>query len=133
MLHSRTVHNKTIPIHERALRLVYSDSVSSFDELIWMNRPFSIHNRTSKVEIYKIFQGFSRSIVKNIFHLSVNSLYNRRARNILLYIKLYCINSRIIKYGTETVSYLASQILSFASEIIKSSNSLDDFKSKIRQ
>ena len=34
MFHSRTMNNKINCIHERALRLVYSDHVSSFDELL---------------------------------------------------------------------------------------------------
>ena len=34
MFHSRTMNNKTNTIHERALRLVYSDHVPSFDVLL---------------------------------------------------------------------------------------------------
>ena len=34
MFHSRTMNNKINRIHERALRLVYSDHVSSFNELL---------------------------------------------------------------------------------------------------
>ena len=34
MFHLRTMNNKINRIHERALRLVYSDHVSSFDELL---------------------------------------------------------------------------------------------------
>ena len=35
-------------IHERALSLVYSDHVSSFDELLKKNRSFSIHYRNAQ-------------------------------------------------------------------------------------
>ena len=34
MFHSRTMNNTVIRIHARALRLVYSDHVSPFDELL---------------------------------------------------------------------------------------------------
>ena len=44
MFHSTTINNKIIRIHERALRLVYSDYVSSFDELFKKDRSFSIHH-----------------------------------------------------------------------------------------
>ena len=44
MFHPTTMNKKIIRIHERALRLVYSDYVSSFDELFKKNRSFSIHH-----------------------------------------------------------------------------------------
>ena len=37
MFHSRAMNNKINRIHERALMLVYSDNVSSFDELLKTN------------------------------------------------------------------------------------------------
>ena len=45
MFHSRTMNNKINRIHERALRLFYSDHVSSFDDLLKKDRSFSIHHR----------------------------------------------------------------------------------------
>ena len=47
--------------------------------------------------------------------------------------KLYCRNPKTLKCGTEAISYLAPKIQSFVPEAIKSNNSLDAFKSKIRQ
>ena len=45
IIHSRIMNNKTNRIHERALTLVYSERVSSFDELRKKDRSFSIHHR----------------------------------------------------------------------------------------
>ena len=45
IFHSRTMHNKINRIHERALRLIYSDHLSCFDELLKKDRSFSIHHR----------------------------------------------------------------------------------------
>ena len=39
------MNNKINRIHERALRLVYSDHVSSFNELLKKDQSFSIHHR----------------------------------------------------------------------------------------
>ena len=75
MFHSRTINNKIYHIHERALRLVYSDHVSSFDELLKKDRSFTIHHRNSQslaIEIYKFFHSLSPSIMKNVFHLNTN-------------------------------------------------------------
>ena len=110
-VHSRVLNNKINGIHERALRLVYSDNVSSFDKLLKKGRSLSIHHRNIQsraIEIYKLFHGLSPSIMKKVFHLNSNNPYN-----------LYCKNPKTIEYGKY--------------EPIKISKSLDAFKSKIRQ
>ena len=45
MLHSRIMNSKIIRIHERALRLVYSDYVSSFHKLLKKDQSFAIHHK----------------------------------------------------------------------------------------
>ena len=75
MFHSRIMNNKINRIHERALRLMYSDHLSSFDELLKKDRSFSIRHRnieSQAIELYKFFLGLFPSIVKNIFHLNTN-------------------------------------------------------------
>ena len=55
---------------ERALRLVYSDYSSNFDELLKKDGSFPMHDRniqTLAIEIYKFFPGLSPSTMKNIF------------------------------------------------------------------
>ena len=57
------MNNKINRIHERALRLVYSDHVSSFDELLKKDGSFSIHHRnipSLAIELYKFFHDLSR-------------------------------------------------------------------------
>ena len=131
MFHSRTMNNKINRIHERALRLVYYDHVFPFDKLLKKDRSFSIHHRNSQcltIKTYKFFDGLSPSIMKNVFHLNTNIPYNFRSR-----CEFYCRNPKMVKYGTEAISYLAPKLWSLVPEAIKSSNSLDAFKSKTRQ
>ena len=45
MFHSRTINNKINRLHERALRIVYSDFKSSFEGLLMKDNSFSIHER----------------------------------------------------------------------------------------
>ena len=53
LFHSRTMNKKIIRIHERALRLVFSDHVSSFDELLTNYPSFPIHHiKSLAIEIY---------------------------------------------------------------------------------
>ena len=61
MFHSRTINNKINRLHERALRLVYSDYNSNFDELLKKNESCSIHDRnvqTLAIKICKFFKVF---------------------------------------------------------------------------
>ena len=66
--------------------------------------------------------------MKNVFHFNTKVPYNHRSRS-----ELYNRNPKTVKYETETISYLAPKIWSLVSNTIKSSESLDVFKSKIRQ
>ena len=50
-----------------------------------------------------------------------------------MYIKLYSRNSRTVKYGTETISYLEPKIWSIVSQTIKESTSIHSFKINIRK
>ena len=75
MFHSRTMNNKINRIRERALRLVYFDQISSFDELLKKDRLFSIHHmniQSLAIEIYNVFHSLPPRIMKNVFHLNSN-------------------------------------------------------------
>ena len=126
------MNNKINRIHGRALRLVYSDYSSNFDELRKKNGSFPIHDRiiqTLAIEIYKFFYGLSPSIMTNFFQVNTNNTYSLRSRS-----ELYWRNPKTVKYRTEiTIYYLAPKIWSFVPEIIKSSKTLDIFKKKIRK
>ena len=68
MLHSRKLNNRINRIHERALRLVYKDNVSSFDELLKMDNSFTIHERNIQslaIELYKVVNRLSPKIILN--------------------------------------------------------------------
>ena len=45
MLHSRTMNNKINRLHERSLRIVYSDQSSTFEELLERDKTFSINHK----------------------------------------------------------------------------------------
>ena len=56
MFHSRRTNNKINRLHERALRIVYDDDVSTFDQLLAMDKSFCIHHQNIQrllIEIYK--------------------------------------------------------------------------------
>ena len=51
IFHSKTLCNKTIPIHKRGLRTVYSDCKSSLNEFFEKNGSFTTYQKMSKVYI----------------------------------------------------------------------------------
>ena len=62
MFCSRTANKKTIKLHERALRIVYHDNNSKFEELLTKDGSFTIHNQISQpfvIERFTIQNGFS--------------------------------------------------------------------------
>ena len=55
MCHSRTVHSLINNIHERSLRIVYNDNISSFTQLLEKSGSVGIHHRNLQalaIEVY---------------------------------------------------------------------------------
>ena len=130
MFHSRSLNNKINRIHERALRITYNDKSSSFQKLFEKDNPVIIHNRNIKIlatETYKFLQGLSPPLMNEIF-VERNNNYSLRGNNLLTRRR---VNS--VRYGTETVSFLAPKIWDILPKDIKDSESLDIFKRKIKK
>ena len=111
MLHSRTLNNKINRIQERALRTVYSDYNSSFNELLNKDGSFTIHQRNAQslaIEIYEYLHGLSPAILNEVFKVNKTIPYDLRMRN-----ELYARNPKTVRYGTETISFLSPKMWSF--------------------
>ena len=70
MFHSGVLNNKRNRIHERALRITYNDKSSSYGELLTKDRSVTIYHRNiraSSIEIYKVMQGISSPLLKEVF------------------------------------------------------------------
>ena len=130
MFHSRTINNKINRIHERSLRITYNDKPSSFQNLLEKDDSVIIHHRNIKIlatETYKFLQGLSPPLINEIF-VERNNNYSLRGNNVLTRRR---VNS--VRYGTETVSFLAPKIWDILAKDIKDSESLDIFKRKIKK
>ena len=72
MFCSRKMNRKINRIHERALRLVYEDYTSSFNELLEKDKSISIHHRNIHVvatEMFKVIHGLCPPFMNKIFQL----------------------------------------------------------------
>ena len=82
IFYNRTTNNKINRLHERALRLVYDDYVSAFEELLEKNHSFTIHHyniQTLCIELYKVFSGQSQTMFSDLFERK-NINYNLRSQ-----------------------------------------------------
>ena len=76
MFCSRTMNNKINRIHERALRLVYLDYTSSFDELLKKDNSVCVHHRNIQlvaIEMYKVLKGLGPEIMRSLFDIDYNT------------------------------------------------------------
>ena len=119
MLHSRTLNYKISHIHERALRTVYSNNNSSFNEILDKDDSFTIHQRNAQslaIEIDKYLHGLSPAILNEVFKVNETIPYDLRM--------IYARNPKTVRYGTETISFFSPKIWSLILENIKDSGSL---------
>ena len=131
MCNSRCLNNKINRIQETALRIVYRDYKSSFKELLQKDKSITIHQRNLQylaIEIYKVRMGISPKIMNEIFRFSKNSVYSLRSG-----IQLEKPSINTVQFGSESTVYLGAKIWELISEKIKSSESVDIFKSKIKK
>ena len=79
MIHKRGLNHKIYHIHERALRIVYDDYSSSFEDLLNEDKSATIHQcnlQKLPIEIFKVKIGIAPLVVNEIFTFAKNDTYN---------------------------------------------------------
>ena len=116
-------------IQERALRFVYEDFDSSYEELLDKAKIPTLHVRrlrTMALETFKILNNMSPPVLSNLVKLRDNSACNFRYNNILQVPRI-----RTTKFGKKSFSYAAAVLWnSFPDEFRKESN-FNQFKALI--
>ena len=128
MNHSRTLNNRINRIQERALRIVYNDRVSKFNELLEKDKSVTIHSRNLQIlatELYKVRNGLAPEIMNDVFQINP-SIYNLRNA------EFKTENVKTVHYGTESLSFLGPKIWKLIPLEIKDSTTLQIFKNKIK-
>ena len=128
MFHNRTLNNRINRLHERALRIVYRDSNSSFTELLALDNSFTIHERNLQklaISMYKIINNLSPPL-KNMIPIS-SQPYNLR-----IVPEFNTSHVHTVLHGTETISFRGPKTWTLVPEDIKNSKSLLEFKTKIK-
>ena len=111
MFHSRGINNKMNSLHERALRITYSDGSSSFEDLLKKDNSVSIHHRKIQAlatEMFKVKNNIGPEIIKELFAPKVSS-YELRDNNSF---KRRRVNS--VWHGTDNVVLSRSKNMGFS-------------------
>ena len=128
MFHSRGVNNKINHLHEQSLRIIYKDTISSFEDLLEKDRSFTIHQRNVQslaIELFNVKGNLSNNIMYDIFQTrKIN--YNMRSQTDFASI---CVNTK--KFGPNSPRYFASKVWSMVPLETKTSGSIEIFKTKI--
>ena len=75
MFHSRKLNERINHTHERALRIVYKDFNSSFQELLIKDNSLNIHHRNLQkllTGIFKVKNGLSPELMNDVFEFIEN-------------------------------------------------------------
>ena len=83
MFHGRQINDKINKLHERALRIVYNDTITSFEELLFKDKTFTIHHQnvpSLAIERYKDVNNLPRGNLSGFF-VRNNHNYNLRSRS----------------------------------------------------
>ena len=94
--HHRKLNNHINRIHERALRIVYQDHNSTFEELLAKDVSFEIHDRNLQrllIEIFKVKMKLAPEIVNEVFDI-IESPYPLRNE-----LRFKSRNIRTVRYG----------------------------------
>ena len=129
MFHSRHTNNKINRLHERALRIVYNDYQSTFEQLLINDRSFCIHHQNIHklmIEIYKVLNNITDNIYSNIF-IRTNHNINLRSQPDLLIPSV-----KTALKGKQSLRYFGSLMWNSLPIDIRNSKSLSLFKTKIK-
>ena len=129
MFCSRKLNRRINHIHERALRLVYNDYTTEFNELLRKDNSVSIHHRNIQylaIEMFKVANNISPPFMKEIF----GDLLVKSTRSGTTFPRHKV--SKVYK-GENSLRCLGPVIWNTLLPIkIKSCNSLDEFKQLIK-
>ena len=130
MFCSRKANNKINKLHERALRIVYEDNISTFEELLEKDNSFSIHHQniqTAAIEMYKYHYNVSESSFYDVFQSTRNS-YNLRSQSDL---EIPSVNTE--NFGKNSLKYFGPIIWNSVPARLRNIENLSEFIKEIRK
>ena len=127
---NRSLNNKIDRLHERSLRIVYSDKTSDFSELLEKDGSVSIHYQNIRrlaTEMFKISKVLCPEIVKELFQFRNDIPGNLRQK-----FQFHIPPVQTVFSGTESIKFLGPKIWEFIPDEIKEIESLWKFKRAVK-
>ena len=127
MFCSNTMNNKINRIHERALRLVYQDYSSTFEELLRKDNSLCFHHRNIHqvaIEMFKVKHDLSPPFMKEIFSVNVRSTRSGTSFSRP--------NVNTVKRGDRSLRSFGPIVWNMLPNSLKVCESLEKFKSSIK-
>ena len=131
MCYNRFLNHKINRLHERYLRIIYSDKKSSFDELLDKDESVSIHQQNMQklgIEMFKVLNDENPQIVNDIFCIRYETSYELRQGSCF---HIPSVNT--IFSGTESIRFAGPKIWEVIPNYIKCLENLRDFKAAIKK
>ena len=125
----KTSDNRINHLHERALRTVYNDSVSSFEKLLEKDNSVTIHVRNLRIlatELYKTKENLTAPIMHEIFEQR-NIQYDLRSQT-----DFHLEPVKTVNCSLKALRYFCPKICNIVSFEINHSETLAQFKIKIK-
>ena len=129
MCHHHSVNSKINRLHERCLRIVYGDSVSSFEKLLHKDRSVSEHVKNIRnlaIEMFKISNKLTIPSTNEIF-VKRNNTYNLHKLSEFVRPKVHS-----VFHGKESISYLGPQIWDMIPLEMKNLITISAFKREVK-
>ena len=127
---SKGANNEMNRTHKRALRALYGDYESTFEELLDKDRSMTIHKKnlqTVMVEIYKTINHLNPAYVWEFF-IKKDVPYNLRSNELC---KIPSVNSQ--QYGISSLCFRGSLLWNALNDEVKLGTSINNFKKEVQQ
>ena len=129
MFHSRRINNKINKLHERTLRIVYDDDISTFEQLLAIDKFFSIYHQSIQrilIEIYKALHD-SGNRLKELFLRRISTKNMRPKPELVIPLV------KSVLKGKNSLRYYGSVIWNSLPIEIRKDHSILSFVTKIKQ
>ena len=129
IFHSSQINHEINKHHEMALRIVYNDHLSWFEELFSNDKSVTVDQRNLQIlttEMYKILNELSPDIMQDIFETKSNYYNTCNAP------AFSSTNIKTDRYVLQTISYMAPKIWDLVPKEKKQVTTLNKFKAKIK-